>query len=110
MPPHVNASMGFTVEEDGEGRRFIRRGYSSVKGVGPAAAQKINHGAPYSDWSDFDERSGVSSNAVQSLEEAGALYWPGRDDDKIAAAERAFREQTMRLNVSRKKVKTYHGT
>jgi DNA polymerase III alpha subunit len=110
MPPHVNASMGFTVEEDAEGRRFIRRGYSSVKGVGPSAAQKIKHGAPYSDWSDFDERSGVPSNAVQSLEEAGALYWPGRDDDKIAAAERAFREQTMRLKVSRKKVKTYQGT
>ena len=88
LPPHVNASMGFSIEGEGK-NRFIRRGYASVKGVGEAVAKKIADGARAQEFNgitDFEERSGVPSNVVAELEKEGALSW--RDDDVVKAEAR----------------------
>lgn len=65
LPPDVNVSSDtWTIDRKARG---IRKGLSSIKGIGPAAAQAIANGAPYVSIDDLIERipaRSVSGGAV----------------------------------------------
>ena len=63
LPADVNYS-GTSYEVDPQ-RRGIRRGLVSIKGIGPAAAESIAQGAPYTDIDDFAAR--VNARAVSGV-------------------------------------------
>jgi len=42
------------------GRKILRKGFLSIKGIGESAAKSIAAGLPYTDLDDFVERSGVT--------------------------------------------------
>lgn len=51
----------------------IRLAFSSVKGVGPSAIEKIVSHQPYTDFVDFLDRSGATKTAIIPLIKAGAF-------------------------------------
>lgn len=85
LPPDVNVSKdNWTLDRNARG---IRKGLSSIKGIGPAAAQAIAAGAPYKNIDDLINRvaarslsggaqyikTGVISGKLKDLNDAGAL-------------------------------------
>jgi len=82
LPVVINKSKAaWSIDYEKQG---IRRGYSSLPGVGIAVAAKIANGQPYASMEDFCERSGVSGTkpylkdgsligVVKTLVEMGAL-------------------------------------
>jgi DNA polymerase-3 subunit alpha len=86
LVPHVNGPATYAIEEL-DGDKYIRRGLLQVKGVGPAAVDKIVTNAPYNGLTDFEEKSGVNKAVFNSLREAGALEW---DEDKQAERSLAY--------------------
>jgi DNA polymerase III alpha subunit len=69
LPVDINASKGSHVIENDT----IRLSFSSVKGVGPAAIEKIVSAQPYKDFIDFLDRSGATKTNVTPLLRAGAF-------------------------------------
>ena len=58
LPVRVNKSMAnWSVDKD---RKALRKGYLSIKGIGPAVAPRIEENMPYRSLEDFCERSRVS--------------------------------------------------
>lgn len=71
--PDINQSAeGFTVGED---RISVRYGFSSVPGVGDAAAAAIMENRPYTSWEDFVTRRGPKCNwgHIKTLAQLGAF-------------------------------------
>jgi DNA-directed DNA polymerase III PolC len=58
------------------GQKSMRAGFSSIKGVGPKAAQNLIDNQPYKDWNDFRERINrrqVNSGTISALVSSGAF-------------------------------------
>lgn len=69
LPVDVNESKLSHVARDGA----IRLSFKTVKGVGPAAIEKIVKSQPYEDFFDFLRRSGASKTAIDPLIAVGAF-------------------------------------
>ena len=81
LPVDINASKGSHVIEGDT----IRLSFSSVKGVGPSAIEKIVANQPYNNFLDFLERSGVGKTAIEPLIKAGAFdsLYPNMKDLQV---------------------------
>lgn len=74
MPPDINVSGAvWTIDTS---LNAIRKGLSSVKGVGVKAATQIMENAPYKDLDDFIART--DSRAV-----TGGKHWPDKHDPRL---------------------------
>lgn len=97
LPPHVNGTLSFTVEDNA-----IRIGTQSIKNVGTKAATCLESNRPYSSREDLARvpRRQVNSKVLAALESAGALDF---DQDRLAAAAIVFnqklRDSKINLNV-----------
>jgi DNA polymerase-3 subunit alpha len=72
-PDVCNSGATYTVDPKGRG---IRRGLTSIKGVGVATAREIERKQPFNDLKDFCDRvkiSGIKDWAVDGTYEVGAL-------------------------------------
>lgn len=78
LPVDINASKGSHLVEG----NTLRLAFSSIKGVGPAAIEKIVAAQPYVSFPDFIERSGVGKTAIEPLIVAGAFdsIYPNMQD------------------------------
>lgn len=84
LPPHVNGSAGFSIEEF-EGEKVIRAGLSSIKGIGQKVAEEIISRGPYNCVELVEERVPkrfFNSRVRKILEESGALIF---DEDELAS-------------------------
>lgn len=97
LPVDVNASRGAHVIEG----NTIRLAFSSVKGVGPAAIQKIVAAQPYTDFIDFLDRSGASKTNVVPLIRAGAFQ--SICDKPMAELEHKYMEYSDNPKLKTKK-------
>jgi DNA polymerase-3 subunit alpha len=86
LPVDANTSkLDHVIEGDA-----IRLSFSSVKGVGDKAAQKIMMGQPYASFEDFVGRSLANKTALEGLARCGALSCFGMSPAKAIAAVELF--------------------
>lgn len=98
LPPHVNGTALFTVEDNA-----VRIGTQSIKNVGEKAAEAIQKGKPYDSLDDLSRRipkRQVSSRVVDALALSGALEF-SRDAQvaRAIAFNQALRDGSINLNV-----------
>lgn len=79
FPPHVNGEAHYSLV-DIDGEKVIRKGLTSIKGVGLKAAEIIveerKKNGPFEDVFDFEKRCksrAVTTRVIDALEDAGAL-------------------------------------
>lgn len=98
LPPHVNGTALFSVEDNA-----VRIGTQSVKHVGDKAAAALELGRPYRDLVDLEARvqkRQVNSRVKDALNLVGALEFDvERLVAKAVAFNRALRESSVNLNV-----------
>lgn len=104
--PDINKSKAITVEDENN----IYLSFNLIKGVGPAAIDKIIEHQPYKSFEDFSERSGVNKTVKKALIECGAFDCFGieryalfktieEDEEEWSKQERLFREfQRIKIN------------
>jgi DNA polymerase-3 subunit alpha len=81
IPAHINGTANYGIVEYGGGK-CISRGISSIKGIGPKAAEMIQANGPYYDRADFEEKVEkriCNARVMRLLEENGAFEF---NDDK----------------------------
>lgn len=82
LAPDVNLSGADFVVEN----QAVRWGLGAVTGMGPAQVSSLVAGAPYTDFYDLVERSGLSASGIKSLVNAGACDRFGVSRARLHAA------------------------